>query len=211
MRCTIFLPAGLVGLVLLAPPMLSMADTTGKTTYRWVDAEGHVHYSDSVPADASKQERQVLDEHGDIRHVLPRQKTDAELAEDQRRERERQQQIDYDNSLLKTYLTLDDLKKAGNERIDTIDGHIEQAQKQVNDNQDRFADLQSKLASAKAGGQPVDPDLQRQADQYEAALQQSRENLAQLRQDRQKAEDQYIRDVERYKQLQAGIGITNKN
>ena len=108
-------------------------------------------------------------------------------------------------------MTLDDLKKAGNERIDTIDGHIEQAQKQVNDNQEKFADLQSKIASAKAGGQAVDPDLQRQADQYEAALQQSRENLAHLRQDRQKAEDQYIRDVERYKQLQAGIGSTNKN
>jgi chromosome segregation ATPase len=208
MRCTI----ALIGLALVLPlaALAQQAPGTGKSLYRWVDAEGHVHYSDAVPSDAAKNERQVIDEHGDVRHVLPRQKSEAEQAEDTRREKAAQQQADYDKSLLKTYLTVEDLKKAGNERIDTIDGHIEQAQKQVSETQDKITDMRAHIAAAQAGGQAVDPDLQKQLDNYDATLQQNREQLAQLKQDRQHAEDQYIRDVERYKQLQAGIGITNK-
>lgn len=204
--------AGLLAMAAVGLPASASAQgSPGKQTYRWVDADGHVHFGDSVPADAARQERQIIDEHGAVRQVLPRQKSDAELAEEQRREREIQQQKDYDNSLLKTYLTVEDLKKAGNERIDTIDGHIEQAQKQVNEAQQKLADAQSKVASAKAAGQTVDPDLQRQIDQEDADLQTRKAALSQLRQDRQKAEDQYLRDVQRYKELQAGLGITVGN
>ena len=209
MRCTSGLPQACLTVALLVVPCLAAADGQ-KMTYRWVDAQGNVHFSDSPPADAAKQERQVLDEHGAVRSVMPRQKSDAELAEEQRQQREAQQQKDYDNSLLKTYSSLDDLKRAGNDRIDTIDNHIEQAQKQVNDSQQKLADVQSKVASAKAAGQAVDPDVQRQIDQYDSELQNNKDSLAQFRQDRQKAEDQYLRDVQRYQELQAGIGITNK-
>lgn len=211
MRRTISTVGGVLALTLVALPAWLMAQNqgTGKSLYRWVDKEGRVHFSDAVPADAAKDERQIIDEHGTVRRVLPRQKTDAELVEEARHERELQQQANYDKSLLKTYLTIDDLKKAGNERIDTIDSHIEQAQKQVTDGQEKVAELRSKAASTQAAGQAVDPDLQRQIEQYESALLQSREQLSQLRQDRQRAEDQYIHDVERYKQLQAGFGITN--
>jgi chromosome segregation ATPase len=212
MRRTIGSPLGWLLLAILAIPALAQAQSgSGKTTYRWVDAEGHVHFGDSVPIEASKEERQIIDEHGSVRQVLPRQKTDAELVEEQRHQREVQQKRDYDNSLLKTYSTIEDLKKAGNDRLDTIDNHIEQAQKQVNDTQDKFAGLQSKVASAKAGGKEVDPELQRQIDQVDSDLQTNKATLSQLRQDRQKAEDQYLRDVQRYKELQTGMGITTKN
>lgn len=212
MHCTSGTAGAVLMLAALVLPVTALAQGgTGKQTYRWVDAQGNVHFGDTIPADAARQQREVLDEHGDVRKVLPRQKTDAELAEEQRRQREIQQQRDYDNSLLKTYLTIDDLKKAGNERIDTIDSHIEQAQKQVNDSQQRLADVQSKAAAAKASGQEVDPDVERQVEQYESELQNNKDALAQLRQDRQKSEDQYLRDVQRYKELQAGLGITPKN
>jgi chromosome segregation ATPase len=202
-------------LALLLVPMLAAADGAppkAKTLYRWVDANGNVHFSDVLPADAAKEERQVIDQYGDVRRIMPRQKTDAELQQEREQARQARQQADYDQSLLKTYPTIDDLKRAGNDRIETLDGQIQQMQKMVNDSQDRVADLRSKIASAQAGGEAApDPDLQRQLDQYETALQHNRENLAQLRQDRQRAEDQYIRDVERYRQLKQGTGMAPKN
>jgi hypothetical protein len=198
----------LVALVPLAASVF--AQTAGKKLYRWTDANGTVHFSDHVPPEAVKEERDVLSpKSGSVKAVLPRQKTEEEMAEDARRAKAEQQQADYDKYLLKTYSTVADLEKVRDERLSGLDVRVQQAEKLVNDTQDAVAEMRSRAAGAQASGQPMDPDLQREIDAYDSTLTENRTSLAHIRQERQRAADQFARDIERYKQLQGG-GVAAK-
>src|ERR1044072_5368396 len=58
--------------------------TTGKL-YKWVDENGIVHYGDSVPAEYSNRERQVLNEQGVPIKTLQKELTPDEMAAELRR------------------------------------------------------------------------------------------------------------------------------
>ncbi len=100
--------------------------------YRWVDENGQVHFSDSVPPEVSKLERHVLDQHGNLREVLRRQRTVEELEMHRRRmdamdtERDRRaQQDEYDRYLWTTFSSIDALAKLRDERLSVRDQQIE--------------------------------------------------------------------------------------
>lgn len=99
--------------------------------YRWVDAEGTVHFGDSVPPEYSKTDRQVLNERGVAIRELPREKTPAELEDEKRasaiEDAEQRQILDQqerDAVLLSTYLSIDEIEALRNRRKELLDGQI---------------------------------------------------------------------------------------
>src|SRR3569832_2997061 len=93
-------------------------------TYRWMDEQGRVHYSDRMPPESADRAYSVINPHGITVKSIDKTKTPEQLAEereiqrqreeDQRQARERRLQA---RILLDTYSTVDDL-------IDTRDRHI---------------------------------------------------------------------------------------
>lgn len=120
----------LVSLLMLLGSMAAAGNTDGKL-YRWVDANGTVHFGDSIPPEYAKMERQVVNEYGITVDTLPAEKTEHELAEAARlealaeAERRRAEELDKrDSVLLSTYLSVDEIEALRNRRKELLDGQI---------------------------------------------------------------------------------------
>lgn len=115
----------------LAACLCLLSTASWSQIYRWVDENGQVHFSDSVPPEVSKLERHVLDQHGNLREVLRRQRTVEELemhrqrmdAMDTERDR-RAQQDEYDRYLWTTFSNIEALEKLRDERLSVRDQQI---------------------------------------------------------------------------------------
>ena len=64
--------------LLLSLPLAASADE-GRV-FKWVDAEGQVHFGDSIPVEYSELPKEVLNEHGVAIDNLAGKKTLEELA-----------------------------------------------------------------------------------------------------------------------------------
>ncbi len=89
--------------------------------YRWTDAQGIVHYGDSIPAEFAEYPKEVLNERGITVGNLEGKKTDEELAaekiaNEQQVKREKQQRAD--QALLATYLTVAEILLHRDRRIE---------------------------------------------------------------------------------------------
>lgn len=89
-------------------------------TYRWVDAQGKVHYSDHPPAEAAQSGHIEMDAQGRVTKrvkALPttpegRKQMELETARQVAQEREAQEQRRRDSALLATYRDVGELDKA---------------------------------------------------------------------------------------------------
>ncbi len=171
--------------------------------YRWTDEKGVVHFGDRLPPESVKQERDVLDEHGEVKKVLPREKTQTELEQEAKQEQQLQHAADYDNSLLRNYVSVSEIEKVRDDRLATFDLRLLQAQKQVDETQATLTDLRAHAHtdSAQGGDEPADPDIERQITTYESALSENYNALSKLRADRQRTAEQFGHDIERFKQI----------
>lgn len=122
--------SGLAGL-LLVPALALLSPVASAEIYRWVDEDGNVHFSDRVPPAVSKLERHVLDEQGNLREVLHRQRTVEELnlhrerlaaMQDEAQRRARQKA--YDRYLWTTFNSLQAVEELRDERMEIRDNQI---------------------------------------------------------------------------------------
>jgi hypothetical protein len=103
--------------VLLALIYCGCADAA---TYRWVDAQGKVHYSDHPPAETAESGHIEMDAQGRVTKrvkALPttpegRKQLELETARQAAQEREAQEQRRRDSALLSTYRNIAELDKA---------------------------------------------------------------------------------------------------
>ncbi len=110
---------------------MAAIDVQAGQTYRWVDENGTVHFSDSIPAEFSKTDRHLLNAHGITVGLLPREQTSDELAEQARARaladsdrRHADDLIRRDNVLLSTYLSVNEIEALRNRRKELLDGQI---------------------------------------------------------------------------------------
>jgi hypothetical protein len=118
-----------VGALLLAGSVIRPA--TAAQLYRWVDESGEVHYSDRVPPEEVKLDREVLNKYGVTVKVLSHELSQQELvvfqrqraieAAEQKRIRDANQR---DMVLLNTYLSIDEIEALRNRRKELLDGQI---------------------------------------------------------------------------------------
>jgi len=177
--------------------------------YRWVDSEGIVHYGDSIPAEYSEIERQVVNDHGITVDVMRARKTEEELAEELRLEelaRDRELQRRADQALLATYLSVDEIVMHRDRRVELF-----QAQSRVTElylrNLQRRMDL---LRTEASGFRPysddpdapmIDPDLANDMTVTKDTISRHEENLQRFRTDEQDILARFDGDIDRFKVL----------
>ena len=72
--------------LLLLPAIFLSGNALGERLYKWVDADGQVHYSNRLPPEAAKQKREVINEQGRTLKVYRAPLTPEEKAEEARLE-----------------------------------------------------------------------------------------------------------------------------
>lgn len=138
-------------MVLTVVPLVSFADW-----YKYVNEDGVTVLDSSVPARYVKHGYTILNEEGRVIEVIPRALTDEELreredelAERLRLAREKREQIVADQNLLILYSTPEDVERARDTKLASIEGfidtqkdHLRRLQGQKRDLEARFADVE---------------------------------------------------------------------
>jgi hypothetical protein len=91
--------------------------TSGRKLYKWVDAQGLVHYGDSIPPEYASQEQDIINAQGvEISHI-DAQKSAEQLAAEDRKKAEAEEQLHRDQNLLNTYVSLQEIERLRDQRL----------------------------------------------------------------------------------------------
>lgn len=192
------------GLALLLSGELAFA----KKMYRWVDENGNVYFSDQVPPDQVKHQRETLSEKARVLEVLEKAKT-AEQREQQKRldalrkEQEKiiAQQASNDKVLLSTFRNLDDMNRALENKLAALDasrkvieGNIERLELQL---------LQQQLQAAdhERNDRKVPEKLLAEIAATKQQIDATKQELGRHMLDRQTAEKEFKADMTRFQFL----------
>ena len=191
--------------------MLSLTVQAG--LYRWVDDAGNVHFSDKVPASASKKSHSELNKTGDVtKTVVPEskqekidelalvQKEQEQLDEIRRIKREAYEEIQRrDDYLLSTYENKEELIRSFNSKIRLIEGNTKILMTQSTVLDKKLIRLKEK-ASTTSDKATLDAvarkivNINKTIEQYQQALAENDKQVLTLSKN-------YKSDLERFKEL----------
>jgi hypothetical protein len=152
---------GLIAAVALA------ASAWAAGTYKWVDEQGVVHYSDKAPPDTPAKGATVLDKQGrQVKRIEPPlspEQIKVKADEDERQRvlaKEKDDQARKDRALMQSYTSESEIDIARTRAISTLDSQISSAQAYTAD----LTRRQQNVAKQKAGygGKPIPIELERE-------------------------------------------------
>ena len=177
--------------------------------YRWVDENGVVHFGDSIPANASELERQVVNEHGITVDVMHAKKTEEELAEEARLAELRQEaelQKRRDQALLATYLTIDEIVMHRDRRVELFQAQARVTELYLRNLQRRMDTLRDEAAKFRPYSEDpeapmIDPDLADDIQSTKETIARHEDNLRQFESDEENIVARFDVDIDRFKKL----------
>ncbi len=180
-----------LALVIAAVATTAAVAASGATHYRWRDAHGVLHFSDSLPPDAVKYGYELINDQGIVVRTVERALTPQErkqraaaaavqaAAARQARDRARA-----DRQMLAAYPQESDLQQAQQEQLSTIDQAIRTTELNLKSQERALADLLQRAAeiehTQKAVPKFISDDIARQR----GVVNTQREALAQARSER---------------------------
>ncbi|RZO86051.1 MAG: DUF4124 domain-containing protein [Oceanococcus sp.] len=178
------------------------AQPSAAKTYRWVDQQGQVHYSDHLPAKHTQTDIEVVDEHGVV-SILGTPSEDAadetirQAAEAQSKEAQRRQ----DEQLLSRYANTDEIVARRNEQLAVLDARLAIAERALAQSQDALSTMRERIEQTLRAGQTVSAQAQNQLLEHETVVRSSQAALDAMRAERNKLEAEFERDLQRFSEL----------
>ncbi len=196
---------------------LSLTQPVWARLYRWVDEQGHVHYSDKLPPSAVKNPHATLDERGLVVEKTGRAKTPEEIAREKARERLRQQQQKQleaqkakDRVLLNTFHSEDDIILARDGKLATYDAQIRIAYTNIERLKAWLETQTKKAADLERKGRKVPTKLLREIENTRQQIKDNYESILRQEKDKQFIRKKYAADLERFRELKALRRATRK-
>jgi ribosomal protein L16/L10AE len=187
---------------------LLSATAFAQKLYRWVDAEGKVHYTDTLPPEAVDQAREEISRSGTTVNRVERALTaeeraalEAEAAENARLAAIKAEQDKMDAALTGSYATEADLARAYRERFDLLDQSLEAARVGIRSQERSLEEQLAHAASLERGGKPVPATVQSSIDAARKQVEDQREFLRRRESERQNLQTEYDDILQRYRLL----------
>ncbi len=166
MRLALLLMAGVFALCFAMPPSAEAAkkkapSNNSAKVYRWVDAEGLVHYSDQIPPEQAPADRQILNQYGVPIRAEQGALSPAEIEAEKRANDEREAAraaAERDAVLLSTYLSVDEIEALRDRRIDLVQGQISLTENYLHSLTERLQKLQKEAGAFKPYSQEPDAE-----------------------------------------------------
>lgn len=194
-------------LITLSVPASTLAAGDQKL-YRWVDDDGNVHYSDTVPPEASRKERRVLDEQGMTVDKLERAKTPEEVAAQERRQklreqrrREAERQAAQDRVLLNTYESEQDIISLRDSKLQTVENIIQISKRRRNNLRERLNSLMHRAADRERAGKEVPKGLEQRIASTRKQIREASDFIERKHQEQKEIREDYEKDIQRYREL----------
>lgn len=207
----ILLPVMLLALTLSAFSKLA----TAGALYKWIDENGQIRYSDRLPPSQVKKKHQQLNSQGVILTTKEAAKTDEELAaeaeaarkleeENARQAKLKEAQDKKDQVLLLTFSSEEELGIARDNRLDVLDSVIQLINKSINATQQQLDELQGNAdALYLSKGKEVPGGLAQKIEHFTRKLENRNAQLASKLAEQKKINQQYEKDVARFRELKA--------
>lgn len=178
--------------------------------YKWVDDDGNVHYSDSVPPEEARQrrEREVKSESGTTRDVIQPPPTREELSareqarlEAERAERLRREQAQADRNLLLTFDSVEHMERARDGRLTALDGQVGLLRQRLRTQEERLERARREAARQERveGGDPE--PYYRRIEQLEQRRAQSERAISDKHAEKDAIRAEFARDIKRFRNL----------
>ena len=187
---------------------MSATPAGAQRLFKWVDDEGNVHYSDTVPPKDQDQERTQLDKRGLTVRRIDAAKAPEEIAKEQELKRLREEQAKVereqkavDQVLLRTFRSEDDILMARDGKVAGIDTLIEVTRGSIGRLKEQLAEMQRAAADLERQGKQVP---RRQIDEMDLARRQIGDNYAAIvtnEENRKALIERYEGDLRRFRHL----------
>ena len=198
----------LISVFLFLAPLAAGAGEQGRV-YRWVDADGKLHYSDSVPAQYAEMDKQVLNDHGVTIDRVRGKKTPEEIeAERVAAEMALQEELQRraDQALLATYLTVDEILMHRDRRVELFQAQSRVTELYLRNLDRRLTSLRREASRFRPYTDNPDapmiaPDLVADIGQTQDTITRHQRNLERFQADEQQIIARFQGDINRFKTL----------
>jgi hypothetical protein len=187
-----------------APP--SSPANNGRVLYKWVDAEGVTHYGDHVPPEYASQEQHVLNSRGYEIDRLEAQKTPEQVAAEEHRKLDAQQNQTRDHNLLSTFASVQEIERLRDQRVALVADQIKVTSSFLETLNGRMkkmrADTQRfKPYSSDPKAPPMPDQMAEDLVRLTMDMRTQQQNLQQKRAEESSMGIQFESDIDRFKEL----------
>jgi hypothetical protein len=189
---------------------LLLSVTAQAQMYRWTDDQGRVHYSDSPPPAAARQERRVLDDRGITVRTLERARTpeeiEAERLEQERLDqarREREEQERRDRVLLQSFGSERELINARDDRVALLDGTLTITREKIRGLREQLARLEEREQRLQSQGREVPVAIVDDKASLDRQIDVQTRYLEDRQAERERLVEQFDADLARLRELRA--------
>lgn len=186
------------------------APPTPATHYRWKDASGVVHFSDTIPSSALAGGYDIVDSRGMVVRHVERELTPAErraaavrAAQDAATRREAQQRRFADAQMLAAYPTDKDLQASQQAQLHQIQADISSLETNLHSQEDSLTELLAHAADLEHSKQPIPPYVSKRIAEQRESVNDERAALVQKRADFARTEIRFAAQLEHYRALRA--------
>jgi chromosome segregation ATPase len=196
--------AGVVALIMcVAAPAWA-----AKQMYRWVDAQGKVHYGDTIPPEYAKQGNKEMTKSGRVvKETAPaltpeqiKARAEAE-ARDKEAKEKAEERARKDKALLASFTTVGELDLAEKRNLEAVDLQIKSNELRIKSVQGRLDGLKKQETLIASRKRPIPPDLVDDIKQTEGEIAHLRGNIADLNREKDALRARYGADRKRYMEL----------
>lgn len=198
--------------------LLIAAPAVGQTVYKWVDEDGNVHYSQTLPPEKVQEQHDKLTAEGLLAERIERAPTPEErealrreletLREEQARERRQQQK---DQMFLATYPTEADVKRSFDVRRDTLQSERQTVESLIEENRQNFNDLILQAAAHERRGESVPAHLGDMIATARAGLRRLGARLDEIDQKLSVLDQQLDAELQRHRRISGGPESLDSN
>lgn len=145
--------------------------------YKWVDAQGNVHYTDTLPPSAAAQGNAEMSKAGNVvkktESAEEKRKRLAEEAEAAERKKVADEQARRDRALLSTYTTEQEIDLSRDRALEHHNLAIKSAQARLKQLEPSANELAKKIQAVTKNGKPAPAHLQQQYDAKRAEVEET--------------------------------------
>lgn len=178
--------------------------------FRCKDRNGQTHYGDSVPPECAGLDTEVLNDRGmQVRLIegeATRQKRLQREAEEGKVRKEREQHALRDRTLIETYLTVEDIERLRDTRLDQLSAQYRLTEQNIANLHDRQARLEGQIArfkpySDKPNAPPLPDHLAAEMVNTVNGMRVYQESLTANRKEQAELTAAFDADIKRFKEL----------
>lgn len=184
--------------------------SSAEAYYRCKDTNGQALYGDSMPIGCQGQDTEVLNAHGSVLRVIEGEKARASRlsreASEVREKKLRQEREQRDRMLLETYLSVDDIERLRDQRLELLVAQHRVTEQTVTNMRERQSRLEQQVArfkpySDKPNAPPVPDHLAEEMVNTVNSLRVYQESLEKNRNEQADVKSTFSADIRRFKEL----------